>query len=253
MTETTSIVGVWGKIDRARKHILDLENEIGRFAKSRPYAIGDKPHPVPQMRHTTLFIESLLPIPVEIALIIGDVVHNLRSSLDHLAWQLVLSNGETPTKKTYFPIQDPTQEFAPVSADKKMEGISLVCKQLIEEVQPRNTGDDTLWRLHMLDIADKHRLLITAQVASHSWGVNAPGGGEILWFPETVHRVGVGDEIINIPTSTYRRQKHEDFRLAIDIVFGGSEVTGGESVVGTLNQITDFTADVIKKFDKFFV
>jgi hypothetical protein len=247
-----SIAGVWGKIDRARKHILDLENEITRFANSRPYAIGARPHPVPQIGHTTLYIESLLPIPVEIALIIGDAVHNLRSALDHLAWQLVLSNGETPTKKTYFPIQDPSQEFTPVSEDKRIEGISLAAKHFFEEVQPRNTGDDTLWRLHTLDIADKHRLLITAQVASHSWGVSAPGNIDTLWFPEAVHVVAVGDEIINIPTSTYGRQKHEDFQLAIDIVFGGSEVIGGESVVAALNQIADYTADVIKKFEKFF-
>jgi hypothetical protein len=119
--------------------------------------------------------------------------------------------------------------------------------------QPRNTGDDTLWRLHTFDIADKHRRLITAQVASHSWGVNATGRGDILWFPETIHMIAVGDEIINIPTSTYMRRNHEDFRLAIDIVFGGSEVNGGESVVGALNQIADFTAGVIKKFDKFFI
>ena len=43
------------------------------------------------------------PIPVDLSLVIGDAVHNLRSALDHLAWQLVLANGQTPTTQTAYP------------------------------------------------------------------------------------------------------------------------------------------------------
>jgi hypothetical protein len=38
------------------------------------------------------------PVPAveEWGPIIGDVVHNLRSALDHLVWQLTIANGHTP-------------------------------------------------------------------------------------------------------------------------------------------------------------
>ena len=36
------------------------------------------------------------PVPVEFSFMIGDILHNLRSTLDHLVWQLTIANGKTP-------------------------------------------------------------------------------------------------------------------------------------------------------------
>lgn len=41
--------------------------------------------------------------PLKWGVLIGDVVHNLRSALDHLAWQLVLRNGGESSWRTQFP------------------------------------------------------------------------------------------------------------------------------------------------------
>src|SRR5258708_16555502 len=90
------------KIKSAEKHIEDLEIAIQRFIGSKPYKIGAKPHPVVAIEHTTLFIEEVKPVPNDIALILGNAIHNLRSALDHLAWQLVEAGGGTPIKKTPF-------------------------------------------------------------------------------------------------------------------------------------------------------
>src|SRR5919199_1097563 len=35
-------------------------------------------------------------VPPVLSAIIGDAIHNLRVSLDHLAWQLVIATGGTP-------------------------------------------------------------------------------------------------------------------------------------------------------------
>jgi hypothetical protein len=44
-----------------------------------------------------IYGEGIREPPVEEwGVIIGDVVHNLRSALDHLVWQLTLANGNIP-------------------------------------------------------------------------------------------------------------------------------------------------------------
>jgi hypothetical protein len=47
----------------------------------------------------------------EIGVIAGDAVHNLRSALDHLAWQLALLNTAKPHPRTQFPIARSESEF----------------------------------------------------------------------------------------------------------------------------------------------
>src|SRR5664279_2384307 len=46
-----------------------------------------------------------LPTPPQmLVVIIGDLLFNVRCALDYLIWQLVLANGETPTRSNSFPI-----------------------------------------------------------------------------------------------------------------------------------------------------
>jgi hypothetical protein len=247
------LAGVRLKVERAKKHIIDLEMAVSGFCQSKPYAIGVKPHRVSEIDNVTLFVEGLQDIPSHIPLILGDAVHNLRSALDHLAGQLVLGNGETPTRDTEFPICDPAKEYTSAFAKRKVKGMSVGAKELIREMQPRNSGDHTLWNLHSLDIADKHRLLITAQLASQDWGVNASGSGHYFWFNRLSFALVIGEEITNLPRATYAGQKHEDFQLALDIAFGQSEIVRGEPVLGTLNQIEEFTSGVVSKFERFVI
>ena len=47
------------KVERAKKHIRDLDAAIDRFRQDQPYTIGTKPHRVPEIKHSTLYIESV--------------------------------------------------------------------------------------------------------------------------------------------------------------------------------------------------
>src|ERR1700687_47569 len=90
------------KIERAKEHIRNLEAEINAFWTPDRYAIA------PEVDHRTgdevFKIHGNLEVPARWGCIVGEVVHNLRSALDHLAWQLVLANGGTPNRATEFPI-----------------------------------------------------------------------------------------------------------------------------------------------------
>ena len=237
------------KFEWAEKHIIDLQLEISKFCDSspRPYTLGSKPHHVSQIRHTTVFVDRLQRIPESIPLRLGDAVHNLRSTLDYIAYEMVRSNGKTPTRDTHFPIGDPAKEHKPSFGKTAVKGMSVDAQRMIVMLQPNNSCDSTLWNLHSLDIADKHRLLVTAQLASQAWGVDAFGSGNDLYFDQNT-AVREGYEIVNIPDSTFERQKLDDFKLVLDIAFGDAEILQGQSIIETLHNMANRVKEIIGRF-----
>jgi hypothetical protein len=71
------------KIERAKKHLRNLETELAEFGKKEFYAVVTDPNS--QLRQLGKY--RILPFDALPAA--GDIVHNLRSALDHLASQLV--------------------------------------------------------------------------------------------------------------------------------------------------------------------
>src|SRR5579864_4992836 len=102
MSTQDRIHGIRLKIERAKEHIRDLDAAIKRFVQEQPYTLGAKPHRIPEIEHTTLYVAEVKPIPDCISLIVGDAIHNLRSALDHLMWQLVEAAGGSPDRNIYF-------------------------------------------------------------------------------------------------------------------------------------------------------
>lgn len=244
------------KVERAKKHIRDLDVAVRSFCESKPYTLGTKPHPVAEIEHTTLYVSSIKPVPNDFALIVGDAVHNLRSSLDHLAWQLVEAGGGIPNKDTCFPICHGTkgsQQYASAIGKGEIKKMRVGAEKALCAVQPYITRDDTLWLIHEVDRIDKHRLLITVVSTMNRWGVDMLKG-QTMWFSEERFLpLVLGDEIVNIPTSTYNRQTHEDFKLGIDVAFGKPEIAEGHLVLLTLNQMADFVDKLVIDFEGFLV
>jgi hypothetical protein len=103
--------------------------------------------------------------PIKWSIIIGEIVHNLRSALDHLAWQLVKANGEKPDRNTGFPIfsEDPFADNASEKALERWErmtrGMHSADIAILKGFQPYNTGDQAnpLFILNSISNRDKHR------------------------------------------------------------------------------------------------
>lgn len=242
------------KIERAKEHIRDLEAAIQAFVGEKPYTLAARSHPVVAIQHTTLYIAEVKPIPDRFSLLIGDAVHNLRSTLDHLLWQLVEASGGTPGPSIQFPVcQGPKGPHQYVSAmgNSEIQKIPQDARDIIQSVQPYITVGQNLWLLHHLDIVDKHRLLLTVAQAMDKWGVDVASGLQIRFDEYRFVPLVVGNEVVNIPTSTYERQAHQDFQLGLEITFGETEVPEGEPVVYTLNKLADFVDELVEKFDTF--
>src|SRR5947209_7233646 len=98
--------GVRAKIERAKKHIGDLDGIWWRFKKAGAYRISSKTDRKTGERR--YYVKSLRKVPTEVPILAGDAIQNLRSALDQLAFQMFLVGPEAGNakliRKIYFPI-----------------------------------------------------------------------------------------------------------------------------------------------------
>jgi hypothetical protein len=109
-------------------------------------------------------------LPPELPLIVGDAVHNARSSLDHLAWAL----ASAPSRDTGFPIRDPARPVTFIEFTKRPQVQSMKASAIakLERLQPYNRTDgiNPLWWVNELDVADKHHLVLRTHHGTAGFG-----------------------------------------------------------------------------------
>lgn len=171
------------KLSRGLEHLRALDDAIATYLDGDPVKIIreiDSRHPGRVVLSLALKSEP----PRTLSAVIGDCVHNLRTALDHLAWQLVVANGGVPREGrggTQFPIvlkrpKDGTHPRVAVAG-----GVSAKALSAIEALQPfhrRDPENHPLAILTRLDNTDKHRtlLLSTAQSLRTQAYLSAPDG-----------------------------------------------------------------------------
>src|SRR5438309_55151 len=112
MTEAPRrMASVRAKTERAEEHFRDLEVTVKGYLDSRPYAVVTYEDKQSGDKVFVLRVREDPNMMVRLGVIVGDVLHNLRSALDHLVWQLVEANGGTPDGSTALPISDSAQKF----------------------------------------------------------------------------------------------------------------------------------------------
>lgn len=163
------------KVERAKQHLRDLEIERDRFLKADPYRVVHERDA--ETGHHVYRVYDLKTPPGELGLIAGDVIHNLRSALDHLVYALVVANGIDPTGKRAiaFPIHDDAASYVARSGGQiKLASQSAITA--INATEPYQGGrGEALWLLHYLDIADKHHALLTSLVNVTGVHLRIPG------------------------------------------------------------------------------
>lgn len=170
MTAADRLRHVLLKAERAREHLAALTTEVQAFLDGSPYGIAAKRDE--QTKRLIYYVTTVTPIPDRLAVIAGDVLQNLMSTLDHLAYQLVCkdANDEPPNARwIYFPIADDAATYGS-KKHGKMAGALPATIELIDKLAPYKGGNDALWRLYRLNNVEKHRLLLT--VGSQAAGIH---------------------------------------------------------------------------------
>jgi hypothetical protein len=271
--ERISLISV--KVERAKKHIRDLEVETRDFLDSYPYEVSIKPDP--QVAEAIKYhIVSVRETPNPILAIVGDTLFNLRAALDHLAYQLALVNGTRDRKilkATSFPIFDDATIYK-TNVHRKVQGMSQAAIDVIDATKPYKGGNDTLWRLHSLNNLDKHRFLITAGfhvaafipppimrvaiikalAAQEGWPVNISDAqleAIALSMPLSGGNcpLKVGDEL-KLPFDRIpdMPELKKDIRFTFEIAFNESQIAEGEPLLETLHQMVELVGNIILAF-----
>jgi hypothetical protein len=177
---TDRLVGVRAKTERAKKHIGELDSAIDVFFQSNPYRVSREDDR--QLGGIRYVLRDISTIPVEIPVIAGDVLHNLRSAMDHIVGQLVLANGGTIEKRHCFPVVEFAKDYQPL-ATRALKGVRQEAIDLVADTKPYEGGDDDLWHIHQMNNIDKHRLLLPA--ASYNQGLEVDVQGVRFLLPAT--------------------------------------------------------------------
>lgn len=166
-------MGVRDKVQRAWEHRYALEAEVEPVITGEAHQIQMSAKLDPDSGYH-VFRVSVMPDGWQrrTAVILGDVVHNLRSALDQLAYQLVLNHyGRPPTEElrrlVKFPIE---QKRSSVTSSYTYSKVSPSCRADIAWAQPYDAANrPTTFRyipaLHALAVLqrlsnrDKHRML----------------------------------------------------------------------------------------------
>jgi hypothetical protein len=106
-------------------------------------------------------IEALENLP-DIALILGDAIHNFKTALDY-AWLGTISilAPTAVSKFAKFPVYGSAINLESAMKSKSLDVISpRLFNCILSNIKPYDGGDVFIWSIHKLDITDKHRLLI---------------------------------------------------------------------------------------------
>lgn len=168
--------GVLVKIDRAKAHLNDFDDRVEPIEEACRDTIV-REHDEKRLEHI-FRLDRVPAVPPDLSAIIGDAIHNLRVSVDHLAWQLVKATGGTPrigADGTAFPIleQPPTPDRWGRTRPQINPSVPKGLRELLDEVQPykrEKPAHHDLAVLHRLDISDKHHQLLVAVVGIRNLG-----------------------------------------------------------------------------------
>lgn len=154
VTPVLRLNGALIKYDRGVKHHADVAAIANKFREGGAtlYSEGEKPDIIYRVRLGE-------GPPAELGAIIGDFLHNMRSSLDLVACCLVQHYEPTASLvQVQFPIGDLTKAL-PANERKRLANLAPVI-QIVEEIRVRYP--DALAALQVLSNQDKHRLMTTA-------------------------------------------------------------------------------------------
>ena len=264
------------RLRRARKHLNEFERTATRFINSIHHEVVTEKDSDGVNQLLRIKVKGGKEPPLGLSLIIGDCIHNLRSILDNLIWQLGNLSGcpKATLRHFNFPVCDTSSLFA-----TKLKSLSCLPKtavDLIESLQPyqqyKEGGNDPyshpLWILNRLWNDDKHRSPVICTTFHKSTGIS-PKGGQIVRSPDgrSVRQVFVRGPMIITTGGTFHDSKEIatvtlhagepepqfNYRISFDIAFDEGGPAKGQPASKCLRNLHDFVRDeVLTPFEPIF-
>ncbi len=190
-------------MERAAEHLKEANTELKAFYHSNPVLFSTEVNN--EVGWCIIRVAVTKPPPPRIGVIVGDATHNMRAALDHLAWQLALTQTPEPYWRTEFPITDCATGDTRRQFNRVVQSLPTDAVDIIRELQPYNRGEaeeeHPLWLLDKLCNIAKHVMIPVhstflefkiPRVESLRY-IFLPGGG--AWFAVPVAHKELVDRI----------------------------------------------------------
>ncbi len=150
------------KFHHAMQQTKALDAEMDAWVETEPYAVAE--HIELKTGETVIAISIREQPPSRLSLGVGDCLHSLRDSLDHLALELAERYTSplpaTARDSSEFPIWFKTPTMSQLK--QKIGSVDPAAQAIIKALQPHHRTDptrDPLWILNRLCNIDKHQTL----------------------------------------------------------------------------------------------
>jgi hypothetical protein len=255
--------GIRSKLGRAETHLEHLEREVRAFVEGDPKPYGFSiPYLDPDGGwHVVYGMVNVEPTPV-LGVVVGEIVHNLRSALDHLVWQLVILNGKKPRAGpagNSWPVAITSDEWRKARTSK-LWGVKDRHRTIIGKVQPYKAGPPVKARrtipaqLADLSNIDKHQIVhpmfanIREPLDTAFRVVSGPGTiGRVQFMGGGRMKHGAPLIRVTVNGGTDETEVQMDGHVPVDIAFGQPTIT-----FGRLQQITQSCWVILRAFEPEF-
>ncbi len=238
------------KIGRAYKHITDLNSLLSEFGKTDFCRL--RVDVDPNTGYNTLKVESISPIPSDIPLIIGDIVHNLHSALDLVICEILINAGKTLDGTTKFPFFKFRQELIGQINSGKLKAVGRdIYELIIDTIKPYRGGNDALYGLHDLDILDKHRSLILVLSIVGVDGVCAEDENHNV-FENCGIRVR-HDRMSGLISTGSKLHIKSYGKPTLEIYFGQGQPFEKQSVISTVQQLAQLVQGIVQIIEQTYI
>lgn len=151
------------RVERASKHLTEVASEIEAYRRREYERILVEHDAALNLPNVTVSRDTAF-LPHALFLAVSDCIHNLRSALDFLVFELTLYDSGKIQKDTQFLICDNPESFQKRKR-KRLVGLSDAHVNGIELYQPYNGAE---WTRILRDISnpDKHRHLTLSKEAN---------------------------------------------------------------------------------------
>jgi hypothetical protein len=239
------------KVERAKKHITDLHSALIVFQKGDFYRIWVDEDLETGLHH--LKLSTIRQPPIEIALMIGDAVHNLRTALDLLTSEVIWERLKirTKTSRDNFPIRKLADQVAgTIKSGLIQQADPSVGDLILNTIKPYEGGNDGLVALHNLDLVDKHRLLIPWVQITAIWGIDLEDSkGNIF----NALDLAVDGTTIHTPISSSGKMTIKGYGEASSLVLFGKDLpVENKHIVPTLTQFSKLVSEIVDIFEDHY-
>lgn len=238
------------KVERANHHIKEMSVQIAAFTKVDFHSL--RAGRDPNSGQYQLKLHTTASFPINAALIIGDVAHNLSSALDYMATAVAGADDH----RVDFPVEETRDRLEKSSSYRTIQKARPdIASAILNMIQPYEGGRHPVRAIRRLYNIDKHKLLIPHFQVTGLTGVSLESEGNDPANRLVVTNLSMlieDDLVLNAIGYPLPMKITNKGHASFSVVFGKGGPFEGRSVIPTLVQLRNTVLYVIQVLEPVF-